>query len=90
MANIDFFAVVCQNVLLEAGMAFAMNRERTVFVRASRIREISDIAGFNWVTLDGEYDSRKDLKERLEHAGAAVRPGTYNLLDTLAGPFKIT
>lgn len=78
-----------QNVLLEAGMAFAMSRERTVFVQTARTREISDIAGFNWVPLNGLYDSRKDLKERLVQAGATVRSGDFDLMDRLAGPFRV-
>lgn len=78
-----------QNVILEAGMAFAMAPERTIFVRSAAVREISDVAGFNWVKLNGEWDSRNDLKSRLETARAAVRPGAYDLRDTLAGPFQV-
>jgi len=77
------------NVLLEAGMAFALARERTIFLQSATTREISDIAGFNWVKLDGQWDSRNDLKERLNRAGASVRAGNYNLADELAGPFKV-
>jgi predicted nucleotide-binding protein len=77
------------NVLLEAGMAFALARERTIFLQSATTREISDIAGFNWVKLDGRWDSRNDLKERLNRAGANVRAGNFNLADELAGPFKV-
>lgn len=78
-----------QNVLLEAGMAFATERRRTIFVKSAPTRDISDIAGFNWVKLDARWDSRKDLKNRLESAGAAVRPGDYDLLDSSSGPFEV-
>jgi predicted nucleotide-binding protein len=78
-----------QNVLLEAGMAFAMAPDRTVFVQSARTREISDIAGFNWVSLDGQWDSRKDLKARLTQAGATIRAGDYDLRARLAGPFQV-
>jgi predicted nucleotide-binding protein len=78
-----------QNVLLEAGMAFAMARDRTIFVKSARTRDISDIAGFNWVKLDGSWDSRKDLKGRLAKLSKAVRSGDYDLRDALAGPFRI-
>lgn len=78
-----------QNVTLEAGMAFAMAPERTIFVRSAPVREISDVAGFNWVKLDGRWDSRNDLMSRLETAKAAVRPGSYDLRDALAGPFRV-
>lgn len=76
-----------QNVLLEAGMAFVMAPKRTIFLKSAPTRDISDIAGFNWVKLDGNWDSRNDLKSRLETAGAAVRQGGYDLRDPLAGPF---
>lgn len=78
-----------QNVTLEAGMAFATAPNKTIFLRSAATREISDIAGFNWVKLDGEWDSRNDLKQRLESAGAAVRTGSYDLGHALAGPFRI-
>lgn len=79
-----------QNVLLEAGMAFAMERTRTVFVKSAPTRDISDVAGFNWVKLDGVWDSRKDLKNRLETAGATVRRGDYDLMDSAAGTFRVS
>ncbi|WP_460800080.1 TIR domain-containing protein [Microbacterium sp. GXF0217] len=78
-----------QNVLLEAGMAFATERRRTIFVKSAPTRDISDIAGFNWVKLDGRWDSRKDLKNRLESAGAAVRRGDYDLMDASSGQFEV-
>ena len=78
-----------QNVLLEAGMAFAMSQQRTIFIKSAPTRDISDIAGFNWVKLNGEYDSRRDLKLRLTRAGAAVRPGDYDLSDPLSGSFRV-
>ena len=77
------------NVLLEAGMAFALARTRTIFLQSARTREISDIAGFNWVKLNGVWDSRNDLKNRLEKAGADVRKGNFDLMDSLAGPFAV-
>lgn len=78
------------NVLLEAGMAFALARERTIFLQSSKTRPISDIAGFNWVKLDGDWDSRSDLKNRLVKADADVRKGNFNLMDPLAGPFRVS
>lgn len=78
-----------QNVLLEAGMAFATVPEKTIFVRSAPIREISDISGFNWVKLDGEWSSREDLVNRLKTAKARVKPTHGNLLHNLAGPFRV-
>lgn len=76
-----------QNVLIEAGMAFATAPERTILVQAGQTRAISDIDGFNYVKLDGEFDSRQDFVNRLRKAGADLRPGP-NLLDTHAGTFS--
>lgn len=77
------------NVLLEAGMAFALARERTIFLQSANTRAISDIAGFNWIKLNGNWDSRNDLKNRLEKAGADIRKGNFDLMDSLAGPFSV-
>lgn len=79
-----------QNVTLEAGMAYALAPERTIFLKSGDTREISDIAGFNWVKLDGLWESRDDLKKRLEKAGAAVSPASANLADDVAGPFVVS
>lgn len=78
-----------QNVLLEAGMAFAYARNRTVFIQSEPTRPISDIEGFNWVKLDGKWDSRKDLLNRLKHAGASIQLHDENLTHRLAGKFKV-
>ncbi|MFH5822251.1 TIR domain-containing protein [Georgenia sp. AZ-5] len=78
-----------QNVILEAGMAFASAPAKTIFVKSAPTREISDIHGFNWVKLDGRWDSRQDLVNRLENAGAPVRVSHANLADPLAGPFMV-
>jgi predicted nucleotide-binding protein len=78
-----------QNVTLEAGMAFATDPQRTIFVQSEKTRPISDIDGFNWVPLNGTWDSRQDLYARLRDAGSRVEPNPGNLADPLAGPFKI-
>jgi predicted nucleotide-binding protein len=78
-----------QNVILEAGMAFGIAPEKTIFVQSSQTRPLSDIDGFNWVKLDGLHGSREDLIGRLIDAKAPVRHKT-NLLDHTAGPFKVS
>ncbi|MFI8523550.1 TIR domain-containing protein [Promicromonospora sukumoe] len=78
-----------QNVTLEAGMAFATDPQRTIFVQSEKTRPISDIDGFNWVPLNGTWDSRQDLYSRLRDAGARVELKPGNLADPLAGPFEI-
>ncbi|WIE53973.1 TIR domain-containing protein [Curtobacterium sp. MCBD17_003] len=77
-----------QNVILEAGMAFGIAPDRTIFIQSEPTRSLSDIDGFNWVKLNGEYDSRADLIGRLPSAKAPVRHKP-NLVDHTAGPFKV-
>src|ERR1700722_8185394 len=63
-----------QNVIFEAGMAFAMARERTVLVVAGGSLDIaSDLAGVTYVSFSGDAVSRNDLIDRLEMAGARPR-----------------
>lgn len=83
------YAQARPNVLLEAGMAFVLAPQRTIFLHSGKSREISDISGFNWVKMNGVYGSRRDLVNRLEMAGAAVRLVHENLLDTSAGTFLV-
>ncbi|WP_175010193.1 nucleotide-binding protein [Cellulosimicrobium sp. TH-20] len=78
-----------QNVILEAGLAFASDPLRTVFVQSQRTRPITDIDGFNWVPLTGEWKHREDLYKRLRDAGARVEREPGNLSDPIAGPFKV-
>ncbi|MEV0386001.1 nucleotide-binding protein [Nonomuraea sp. NPDC050643] len=64
--------VGCQarpNVLFEAGMAFGVSPRRTLLVRLGRMRPVSDIAGLNYVQLDGAPGSVQKLRLRLENAG---------------------
>lgn len=79
-----------QNVLVEAGMAFAQSRKKTIFVQSEPTRPITDLEGFNWVTLDGDWDSRQDFINRLVQAGADPRPSHSQLNHRTAGLFKIT
>ena len=77
------------NVLLEAGMAIALNRERTIFVEVGNLRPISDIAGIHTVRFDGSANSRHSLASRLKVAGCAV--DTDHNQDWLSvGNFQIT
>lgn len=57
-----------QNVLLEAGMALGMARDRTVMVRTTELREISDLSGINWVTMKGTSSARHDFANELTKA----------------------
>jgi hypothetical protein len=62
-----------QNVLVEAGMAFALRRRQTVIVEIGHLRPISNFAGLNAVRLDGTPEPLNALAQRLEDAGCPVR-----------------
>lgn len=70
-------------------MAFGSDRDRTIVVKTATTRDISDVAGFNWLKPKGEYDSRFALKVRLARAGVAVRVEEYALRGTLSVPFRL-
>jgi predicted nucleotide-binding protein len=61
------------NVLIEAGMAIALQPKRTILVRVGKIREISDLAGKNYVNLDNSPESRNKLLSRLQVAGCEAK-----------------
>lgn len=60
------------NVLFETGMAFGKDKNKTILVEVGKIREITDLAGFNRVRLDGSIKKRKELIKRLEDLGCKV------------------
>ncbi|WP_049575711.1 TIR domain-containing protein [Nonomuraea sp. SBT364] len=67
--------VQCQarpNVLFEAGMAFGVAPERTLLLRLGRLRPFSDVAGLNYVQVDGSPGSVLKIRQRLETAGCRV------------------
>lgn len=60
------------NVIFEAGMAVARDRDRVVLVEVGQVRKMSDIEGLNIIRLHNDVDRRKDLAQRLRSAGLAV------------------
>jgi len=61
------------NVVFEAGMAMALNREATVLLEVGRVRPMSDTAGLNVVRLtSATIPERLQLGNRLKTAGLAV------------------
>lgn len=62
------------NVLIELGMAFAMDPSRTLLLKLGNgLRPISDISGLNFLSLSGDAASRNSLAERLKLAGCTLR-----------------
>lgn len=76
-----------QNVILEAGMALAMDDQRTVLVRKGFTRPISDIEGVHWIDLKDNWDDRQILLNALEAAKVAIRRNV-NIMDESIGFFE--
>jgi predicted nucleotide-binding protein len=61
------------NVLVEAGMAFALYPSRTLILQVGPARTISDLAGLNYLAFDGAAPARRALLSRLQAAGCEPR-----------------
>lgn len=62
------------NVILEAGMALMLRPKRVLFVKIGKVRDISDIAGLNYVSLYDEFEPRDQIRKRLVSMGLHVDP----------------
>lgn len=60
------------NVLLEGGMALALDEVHTILVQIGHIRVPTDVLGRNIVRFDGSSADRHNLIERLRTAGCSV------------------
>lgn len=72
------------NVLFEGGMAYAIDRRRTVFVELGNLRRFTDLAGINTVRL-GVKPKTKDLNKligRLENANCVIDKNGDHWMDT--------
>jgi predicted nucleotide-binding protein len=69
------------NVLLEAGMALGLQRNRTVLVEIGTLRPVSDLAGINTVHFNGTVASLQKIAHRLRAAGCAVNTSGTDWLD---------
>lgn len=76
------------NVFLEAGMALALDRERTILTRLGSFRGASDIDGLNAVVLNNGVGPRSALRRRLQTAGCAVNDRQDYLEPGVAGDFE--
>jgi predicted nucleotide-binding protein len=83
----DFELQPRPNVLIEAGMALATHRDRTVFVQFGSLREASDLAGLAALRMDGWPSAKRNaLVERLRVAGCAVTTSGADWLDLKLAP----
>jgi predicted nucleotide-binding protein len=73
------------NVILEAGMAFGRDPERTVVIEIGKMRPVSDWAGRHFIRMDGSPRRRKELAERLKSAKCKVDTSGSDWLE--AGSF---
>lgn len=79
-----------QNVLLEAGLAYGLAPDRTIFVRTDTpMRPISDIVGLHFITMDGSEAQREALFDALDGIGMGPNPMRRSLSDHLAGKFQV-
>jgi predicted nucleotide-binding protein len=74
-----------QNVILEAGLAMGVDRNRTILVEVGEIRRASDFAGLNVIRMTNEPTRRQALVSRLETAGCAVSTGGTDWTTATAG-----
>lgn len=74
-----------QNVILEAGLAMGVSRERTILVELGPIRRASDFEGLSAVRLSNAPAKRTALKSRLEGAGCELSESGADWLTPEAG-----
>jgi len=61
------------NVLIELGMALAINEAATIIVQVGQIKDISDIKGRHILHLDNSAPQKHQLANRLKVAGCEVK-----------------
>ena len=69
------------NVILEAGMALALYRSRTVIVEFGQLRPFADLGGFNVIRFDGTVQRLQKIANRLKIAGCAVDDSNTDWMD---------
>jgi predicted nucleotide-binding protein len=75
------------NVLLEAGMALALQPKRTIIVKVGKVRSVSDLDGIQYVNLTGSSESRNKLLNKLKLAGCDAKTHGDDWLNV--GEFKV-
>ncbi len=62
-----------QNVIFEAGMAFALAPQRTIVLQRGVVRQISDLSGRHVLEIEDTAEFRVALRKRLEKAGCRIK-----------------
>ena len=75
------------NVLIEAGMAVALQPKRTIIVKIGTVRSISDFDGKQYVSFTGAAESRNKLLGKLRLAECEVQSHGDDWLT--AGKFEV-
>ncbi|WP_329338543.1 nucleotide-binding protein [Streptomyces sp. NBC_01352] len=60
------------NVYYEAGIADALDRDRTIIVEVGTVRPFSDVSGRHVIRFDGSQQARLDLRDALRSADLSV------------------
>lgn len=76
------------NVLFEAGMALAMDRNRTIPVTMGTVEMPSDLGGVHLIRMDNKPHSRSLLKDALKAAGCDINEATKWWDSSVAGDFE--
>jgi predicted nucleotide-binding protein len=75
------------NVILEAGMAWAMDKSKVEIVRLGKLRPISDIDGINFATVSDDPVDRNRLATRLGPGGLGLAVKTSSGRHLTVGSF---
>jgi len=71
-----------QNVIFEAGRAFATHPKETIIVELGKTRPFTDTGGIHAIRLSNAAEARRDLALRLETAGCEVNTTGTDWLST--------
>ncbi|MBD3353869.1 MAG: hypothetical protein GF364_20470 [Candidatus Lokiarchaeota archaeon] len=61
------------NVIFEAGLAFGINKKKTILVKWGDIYDFSDISGMHFLSLNNSRKSRSDLIKKLKASGLKIK-----------------
>lgn len=86
--EVDLTGQARQNVIFEAGMAWAIDSRRTILVQMGKVRPISDLAGVGTIQLNNSPESRHKFVYQLKMAGCDVDDRGDNWLKKNVADFE--